>query len=94
VERNTLLLVARSFPLRWAPYVAYRQAGWAWHAARDGRLRAHLEGARSALRLLPAMFRERRSLRRGAAVTIERAVPPGPITARGIARSGGDRSVS
>jgi len=29
VERNTLLLVARAFPLRWLPYVAYRQAAWA-----------------------------------------------------------------
>ncbi|MEA2481207.1 MAG: hypothetical protein QOJ07_3129, partial [Thermoleophilaceae bacterium] len=32
VERNTLLLVARAFPLRWLPLVAYRQLAWAWHA--------------------------------------------------------------
>jgi hypothetical protein len=79
VERNTLLLVARAFPARWAPYVAYRQAGWAWHALRDGGLRAHLEGAAAALPLLPAMLRERRALRRAAVVPVERAVPWRPI---------------
>jgi GT2 family glycosyltransferase len=61
VERNTLLLVTRWFPLRWAPYVLYRQAGWAWAALRQRRLRAHLEGARSALHELPAVLRERRA---------------------------------
>ena len=39
VARNTLLLVARTFPWRWAPLVAYRQAAWLWHAARGGRPR-------------------------------------------------------
>ena len=39
VERNTLLLVVKAFPLRWAPLVAYRQLGWAWHALRERRLR-------------------------------------------------------
>src|SRR5207247_2378173 len=48
-ERNTLLLVARAFPLRWAPLVAYRQLAWLWHAARERRLRAHLGGAAAAL---------------------------------------------
>ena len=42
IERNTLLLVARYFRLRWLPQVAYRQAAWAWHAARERRLREHL----------------------------------------------------
>jgi GT2 family glycosyltransferase len=87
VERNTLLLVAKWFPLRWVPYVLYRQAGWAWHAARERRLRAHWEGARAALRELPAVLRERAGLRGGTAVPIERAVPPRPITARGAARN-------
>lgn len=87
VERNTLLLVAKWFPLRWVPYVLYRQAGWAWHAARERRLRAHWEGARAALRELPAVVRERAGLRGGTAVPIERAVPPRPITARGAARN-------
>src|SRR5439155_1074399 len=35
VTRNTLLLVAKTFPLRWLGYVAYRQCGWAWHAMRE-----------------------------------------------------------
>jgi len=79
VERNTLLLVAKHFPARWLPYVAYRQAGWAWHALRAGRLRAHLGGALAALPLLPAMLRERRTLRERARVPIERAIPARPL---------------
>lgn len=87
VERNTLLLIARAFPLRWAPYVAYRQAGWAWHALRHRRLRVHLAGVAAALRLLPAMLRERADLRSGAAARIEEAVPRRPISARGQRRA-------
>ena len=87
VERNTVLLVAKWFPVRWAPYVLYRQAAWTWHALRERRLSAHLEGAVSALRVLPSVLRERRALRRGEAEAIERAIPPRPITARGAARS-------
>ena len=45
IERNTLMLVAKAFPLRWMHLVAYRQLGWAWHALRERRLRAHLGGA-------------------------------------------------
>ena len=44
VARNTLLIVAKYFPLRWAPYVLYRQAAWASHALRERRLRQHLAG--------------------------------------------------
>jgi GT2 family glycosyltransferase len=84
VERNTLLLVLKAFPLRWLPLVAYRQLGWAWHAARERRLRAHLAGALAALPLAPAMVRDRRRLRREAAKTIEAVVPPRPI--RGVRR--------
>jgi GT2 family glycosyltransferase len=79
VERNTLLLVARAFPVRWLHLVAYRQAAWAWHAARAGELRAHVSGIRMALPLLPAFLRERRAVRGGAAVPVEEAVPPRPI---------------
>jgi GT2 family glycosyltransferase len=79
VERNTLLLVARAFPVRWLHLVAYRQLGWAWHAARGGELGAHLAGIRMALPLLPALLRERRLLRAGAVVSVEEAVPPRPI---------------
>jgi GT2 family glycosyltransferase len=77
VERNTLIMVARWFPLRWLPYVLYRQTGWAWHALRERRLGTHLEGARAGLRELPAVARERRAAQpRGVAAV----VPPRPIT--------------
>jgi len=80
VERNTLLLVARAFPLRWLPLVAYRQLGWARHAARTGGLRAFLKGAAAALPLLPRyLLRERPRLRRDARVPIDAVVPPEPI---------------
>ena len=79
VERNTLLLAAKAFPLRWAPQVLYRQAGWAWHALRERRLRLHLSGAARALPLLPAMIRERRRLRARAAVPVDELVPSLPI---------------
>jgi len=79
VERNTLLLVAKHFPARWLPYVAYRQAGWAWHALRSGGLGAHLAGAAAALPLLPAMLRDRRGLRDRARVGIDEAIPARPL---------------
>jgi GT2 family glycosyltransferase len=86
VERNTLLLAAKAFPLRWAGPVAYRQAAWAWRAARERRLGRHLRAAASALPLLPVMARERRRLRARAAVPVQAAVPRRPIRRR--ARSG------
>jgi GT2 family glycosyltransferase len=86
VERNTLLLVARTFPLRWLPLVAYRQLAWAWHATRSGSLRAHLAGVRMALPLLPAFVRERGAVRASAAVPVDAAVPRRPI--RGPAAGG------
>lgn len=79
VERNTLLLVAKAFPLRWAPYVIYRQLGWTLHALLERRLRAHLTGAMAAVPLLPDLIRERRRLRRESVVRIDAAVPPRPI---------------
>ncbi|MBD0281650.1 MAG: glycosyltransferase family 2 protein [Thermoleophilaceae bacterium] len=91
VARNNLLLVAKAFPLRWAPFVLYRQAGYAWHAARQGRLRAHVRGLAAAVPLLPAMLRERSRLRRSARVPIEEAIPARPIRgprALGHPRSG------
>src|SRR5918995_2311755 len=83
VERNTLLLVARSFPARWLPLVLYRQLGWAWHAARGGTLGDHLAGARMALPLLAAFLRERRALRAAAALTIGEVVPRRPVRGPG-----------
>jgi hypothetical protein len=82
VERNTLLLVARHFPLRWAHLVLYRQAGWAWHALRGGGLGAHLRGAVAALRLLPAMLRERRADRRRAWQPTAAVVEARPVRRR------------
>ena len=79
VERNTLLLAAKAFPARWAPLVLYRQLAWAWHAARERRLREHLRGAAAALPVMPAMLRERRSLRAGARVSIADAIPARPV---------------
>ncbi len=78
VERNTLVLVAKAFPLRWLPFVLYRQAGWAWHALRERRLRWHLRGLAAGLAMLPGALRARRSLRRSV-VPIEVVVPARPI---------------
>jgi GT2 family glycosyltransferase len=90
VARNTLLLVAKAFPLRWAPFVLYRQTALAWTVAREGRLRAHVGGLAAALPLLPTMVRERPALRSSARVPIERAVPAQPI--RGAGSMGHRRS--
>jgi GT2 family glycosyltransferase len=69
VERNTLLLCARAFPLRWwlGP-VAYRQVAWAVAAARERRLGTFARGVWAALPLLPAFVRERRSLPRARSI--------------------------
>jgi GT2 family glycosyltransferase len=79
VTRNTVILVAKSFPARWLGLVAYRQAGWAWHAMRDGRLRAHGRALAGAVPLLPGALRARRKLRAQAVVPIEEAVPSRPF---------------
>ncbi len=89
VERNTLLLVAKAFPVSWLPLVTYRQAGWAWHAFREGRLRWQLRGALASLPLLPGALRERRHLRRRAVVRIDQVVPRRPI--RGLSEGAPDR---
>jgi GT2 family glycosyltransferase len=90
VTRNTVLLVAKAFPLRWLGLVAYRQLGWAWHAARERRLRAHLAALLSALPLLPDALRARRELRAVAVVPIAEAIPSRPV--RGP-RAGGHPSL-
>ncbi len=81
VARNTLLLVARWFPVRWWPLVAYRQASWLVAAARDGVLPAHLRGLRDGL-----VAGARTGRARGARVPIEEAVPARPW--RGAAAGG------
>ena len=79
VERNTLVLVAKAFPLRWLPLVAYRQLGSAWHAMLEGRLIWQLRGAAAGLAMLPFALRARRRLRESAVVPIEVVVPSRPI---------------
>lgn len=79
VERNTLLICARAFPLRWwVGPVAYRQLAWAVRAARERRLGTFLRGALAALPLLPAYARERRALRRAAKVPVDTVVAARP----------------
>jgi hypothetical protein len=91
MARNTLLLVTKAFPPRWIGPVAYRQASWIAEAAREGRLGEHLRGLAMALPALPATLRERRRLRRTAAMPIEAVVPALPW--RGPA-AGGHRDSS
>jgi GT2 family glycosyltransferase len=82
VQRNTLLLVAKAFPLRWLPLVAYRQASWLRQAARERRLLVHLRATAAGLGLAARLYRDRRALRAGARVPIEVAVPAVPIRRR------------
>jgi hypothetical protein len=79
VERNTLVLVAKAFPPRWLPLVAYRQLGWLWHALREGTALDFVRGMGQGLRMLPAAVRSRDTLLAEARVDIARAVPARPI---------------
>ena len=79
VERNTLVLIAKAFPVHWLPLVAYRQLAWAWHALRERRLSRHLAAAAAALPILPGALRARRELRRSARVPIDVVIPSLPI---------------
>ncbi len=78
VARNTLLLVAKAYPLRWALPVAYRQLAWLVAAARAGALSDHLRGLAAARPLLGEMWRERDVLRRASIVPIGRVVDDRP----------------
>ena len=77
IARNTVILIARAFPLAWAGPVLYRQLAWLVAAARSGRLGPHLQGLAAGLRVAAGMRGERRALR-AAAVPIEVAVPRRP----------------
>jgi len=79
VQRNTLLMIVKTFPLRWLPLVLYRQLGWARHAARTGQLALYLRGTREAVGLLRPMLATRRRLRREAVRTMDEVVPRRPI---------------
>jgi GT2 family glycosyltransferase len=91
VARNTLLLVARWFPVRWWPAVLYRQASWLVAAARDGVLGPHLRGLRDGLAAGARAWPGRRARRRTARVPVAQAVPPRPW--RGPAAGGHPRGV-
>ena len=78
VARNTLLLVAKAFPLRWIGPVAYRQLSWIAEAAREGRLVEHLRGLAMAVPALPGMLRSRRELRAAAVMPVSSVVPALP----------------
>jgi GT2 family glycosyltransferase len=83
VARNTMLLVAKAFPVAWLPFVAYRQASWLWHAFRARRLRPHLRGLGAGVAVgVRAAFSDRRRLRATARVSISEAVPPRPFRGR------------
>ena len=86
VARNTLVLVAKAFPVRWLPLVAYRQASWLREAAHDRRLREHVRALAAAVLMLPGVLRERSALLASARVPVEEVVPARPW--RG-ARAGG-----
>ena len=79
VQRNTLLLVAKAFPLRWLPLVAYRQLSWLREAARERRLRVHLRAWAAFLALAPGVLRARRAARGAGGVPIAQIVPRMPI---------------
>jgi GT2 family glycosyltransferase len=91
VTRNTVLLVAKTFPLRWLGMVAYRQLGWAYHASRERRLGSHLRALAAAVPLLGDALAERRRLSSDAVVPISVAIPARPIRA-GRRRSASGRS--
>jgi hypothetical protein len=78
VARNTLLLVARWFPARWAPYVAYRQAAWLVDAHRRGALGEHLRGLAAGVAALPAVWAARRRAGGVPRAAIVAAVPARP----------------
>jgi GT2 family glycosyltransferase len=86
LTRNRLILVAKAFPARWLPLVAYRQLGWGWHAWRERRLRSHLHGIVAAAPLIVGALRGRRAVFREARVGIDVAVPARPVRGR---RAGG-----
>jgi GT2 family glycosyltransferase len=74
VTRNTILLVAKAFPISWLPFVAYRQLAWAWHAALERRFRAHIRALLLAIGVLPApRFRSRWWCPRGRSGDLARA---------------------
>src|SRR5262249_51180378 len=81
VQRNTVLLVAKAFPLRWLPLVVYRQLSWLREAVRHRRLAGHLQASVAGLAMAARLVRsgERAALRAAAQIPVEIAVPAVPI---------------
>jgi len=79
VTRNTVVLVAKSFPLRWLPFVVYRQLGWGWHALRERRLTAHLRGLAAAIPMLPGALRARRRAAAHSPSALASTIPKRPV---------------
>ena len=77
VERNTLLLVARHFPVRWLGPVFYRQIAWKVSAISSGNLKSFARGFATGLRWMPAMIHSRRNAP-ATPISIEDAVPSRP----------------
>ncbi|MEI7559814.1 MAG: glycosyltransferase family 2 protein [Actinomycetes bacterium] len=76
VERNTILLIARHFPLRWLGPVIYRQISWKLNALRSGNLIPFVRGFFGGVRLIPSMLRSRsRDTSSSLVVPIEEAIP-------------------
>ena len=77
VERNTIAIVAKYFPLRWFGMVAYRQLAWAVHHTRSGTLRAWLRGLLAGLRIAPRMIQSRGN-HSSRIIGIDEAIPQRP----------------
>jgi GT2 family glycosyltransferase len=81
VQRNTVLLMGKAFPLRWLPLVVYRQLSWLREAVGHARLPVYLRATREGLRMALGVMAsgERRALRDGAQIPVEVAIPAVPI---------------
>ena len=83
VARNTLMLVAKAFPPRWLPLVAYRQLAGRGTRYADSGCRGTCEGRRLGSSRVPRALRARRlaaSRWRCGRVPVEEVVPARPIT--------------
>ena len=74
VERNTILIVARHFPLSWLGPVVYRQTAWKLAAIRSGTLTSYAKGFFTGCRLIGSMLRSRQ-LAGPTKLTVQEAIP-------------------
>ncbi len=77
VERNTVLLVARHFPIRWLGPVLYRQIAWNIAALKAGNLGSFIRGLGTGIRWAPSMLHSRRTAPK-TRLSIEEVVPDRP----------------